>query len=92
MGADMSLPGWGGGRAAILPWMKFVALRLAKQRRSSHVRTINIGVMRLEGGKPKERWVEMDGAPFAPLVMLNLYRGYSLRCEHINMYMKELMF
>ena len=52
----------------------------------------NSKVMRLEGGKPKERWVEMDGIPFALLVMPNLYRGYSLRCEHINPYMKELMF
>lgn len=52
----------------------------------------NSRVMRLEGGKPMERWVEMDGVPFALLVMPNLYRGYSLRCEHINPYMKELMF
>jgi hypothetical protein len=49
MEADPSLPGWGGwsaqppsaggGRAAIHPWMKFVALRPAKRQRSSHVRT-----------------------------------------------------
>ena len=51
MEADPSLPGWGGwsappptsggGRAAIHPSMKFIALRLAKRQRSSHVRTTN---------------------------------------------------
>ena len=49
MKADLSLPGWGGwsapppsaggGKAAIQVRMKFVALRLAKQRRSSHMRS-----------------------------------------------------
>ena len=29
MEADLSFPGWGGGRTAIHPWMKFVALHLA---------------------------------------------------------------
>ena len=53
MKADPSLPGWGGwsaslpsagkGRAAFHPWMEFVALRLAKRPRSSHVRTTLIG-------------------------------------------------
>jgi hypothetical protein len=47
MEADPSFPGWGGwstqpptasgGRAAILAWMKFVALHLAKQRIGTHV-------------------------------------------------------
>jgi hypothetical protein len=49
MEADPSLLGWGGwcalpptaggGKATIHPRMKFVVLRLAKRRRSSHVRT-----------------------------------------------------
>ena len=48
MEADLSLPNWGGwsalpptaggGRAAILPWIKFVALRLAKRPIGTHVR------------------------------------------------------
>lgn len=47
MKADPSIPGWGGefalpptaleGRAAIRPWMNFIALCLTKRRRSTHV-------------------------------------------------------
>ena len=50
MEADVSFPGWGGWSTpppstAIHPSMKFVALRLAKWWRSSHVRTTPLGAL-----------------------------------------------
>ena len=73
MKADMSLPGWGGwstlppktdgGRAAILPRMKFVALHLAKRRIATHVRNAYVAshLIHKQKGYPNSSFIFIHG-------------------------------